>query len=52
LADKPWLDSARVSGVGFGVLAETVFPVISIPRKVGDGVTPSPTRETCALPGS
>jgi hypothetical protein len=39
------LGSARVSRVGFGV-----SPKQSFEKKVGDGETPSPTREARALP--
>jgi hypothetical protein len=45
------LGSARVSRVGFGVLAETNFPLdVAIGREVREPETASPARETHALP--
>ena len=53
LADLGALGSARVSRVGGGVSPQRTFdPVISTerPQEVRDGATPSPARETRALP--
>src|SRR5437762_2820987 len=44
------LGSARVSRVGFGVSPKQAFFACPARRKVRDGETPSPTRETRALP--
>src|SRR6478752_7195161 len=51
------LGSARVSRVGFGVSSETVFSddqdrrAMKVQREARDDETPSPARETGALPG-
>jgi S1-C subfamily serine protease len=43
--------SARVSRAGFGVSPKQSFLFLVCKRKARDGETPSPTRETRALPG-
>ena len=43
--------SARVSRAGCGVSPQQAFPAALVPGKVRDGETPSPARETRALPG-
>src|SRR6266446_2356303 len=43
--------SARVSRAGFGVSPKQSFLFVVCKRKARDGETPSPTRETRALPG-